>query len=847
MRPTLFLIALLLPMLTDAQYSTRTSVRQNVAATWRFKQAGTPDEAYKPVQVPVSVHTALLQNKMIEDPFYRDNEEKLQWIEKEDWEFEGEFIADEALLKRTHVEMTFRGIDTYAHIYLNDSLIAETDNMFRTWTVEVKKHLKIGKNILHFYFDSPIKRTESDWKNLGYELPGGIRTMTRKAQFHYGWDWGPRFVGCGILKTPEILAWDDVLIENIYIATQSYTPEKARIVARIRYRSDVSGPVSFVFRAEKIKSIDSRKLLPGVHEDSVIFDIKNPKLWWCVGLGEPHLYDFRFQIQRNGSIADQADVRTGLRTIELITEKDKDGKGESFYFKLNGVPVFAKGANYIPQDIFQDRVTGEQYRRIIDDVVAANMNMLRVWGGGIYEDDLFYQLCDAKGILVWQDFMYACAMYPGNGKFLKSAAKEALEQVERLRTHPCMALWCGNNENNEAWNHWGWQMQFNEGQRTQLWRDYQILFNDLLRTYVNNFANGVPYWESSPRYGRGNPKSLTEGDSHYWGVWHDEEPFEVFNKKVPRFMSEYGFQSFPEWRAIQSFTLPADQKLDSKVMLAHQKHPRGNALIAEYMKRDYRTPKTFEDFVYVSQVLQAEGMRTGIEAHRRNKPYCMGTLYWQLNDIWPVASWAGRDHEGHWKALHYYVREVFSPLAALPIVEDNILKIYGVSDLLHDTTATLRVRAMTLSGKNLSDASVQNAKMRTDSSHLIWQGTLKSVLNGAKPEDAVVEITLTDARGHIAARRLFYAVPPRKLNLTDRPRLTLRAEQVNEGYQLMIETDALAKNVLIGTDISGFFSDNYFDLLPGERKKVLFKTEHILENPQTAFRLKHLASGTGVN
>ncbi|MBV6439612.1 MAG: hypothetical protein EPGJADBJ_01257 [Saprospiraceae bacterium] len=823
-----------LPMLANAQNFT-TPIRQTVNAPWEFRQANT--EAWKPTQVPVSVHNALLQNGMIEDPYYRDNEEKLQWIEREDWEFQCTFDVDSTTLQRKHIELVFRGLDTYAQVFLNDSLILEADNMFRTWKTDAKKWLRPKSNKLHIYFESPIKKVEQDWKSLGYELPGGIRTMTRKAQFHYGWDWGPRFVGCGILKAPEILAWDDILIENVFVTTQSISKEKAQMVARIRYRSDFAGKVTLMAQHEKRRSIEDRDFQVGIHEDSVTWEVPDPQLWWCNGLGKPHLYDFTITVKRGTTEIEKAIVRTGIRTVELVTQKDE--KGESFYFKLNGVPVFAKGANYIPQDMFQDRVTPAQYKRILDDAVAANMNMLRVWGGGIYEDDLFYQLCDARGILVWQDFMYACAMYPGGGKFLKNAALEAYDQIERLRQHPCIALWCGNNENNEAWHNWGWQMQFTEAQRNQLWRDYQLLFNDLLPTYVANYGGGVPYWESSPRYGRANPKSNTEGDSHYWGVWHDEEPFDVFNKKVPRFMSEFGFQSFPEWRTIESFSKPEERELESKVMLTHQKHPRGNALLAEYMKRDYRPVKSFGDFVYVSQILQAEGMRTGLEAHRRNKPWCMGTLYWQLNDVWPVASWASRDYYGRWKALHYYVRDVFSPVAALPLVEDDILKVYGVSDLPQETNVSVQVRAFDFDGKVLSDVTKPDVAVPTDSSRMIWQGYLKTVLDRQKLENAVVEITLKNADGKLLNRRLFYLCPPKKLALP-KTSVSLKVEQVNDGYQLSLESAKLAKNVLLGTDADGFFSDNYFDLLPGERKTVLFKTDRILDDPQGAFRVKSL-------
>lgn len=821
-------------MFTQAQ-SMQTPTRLTIRTDWQFRQAQTPD--WKPTSVPVSVHTALLKNGMIDDPFYRDNEAKLQWIEQQDWEFQCSFEADPAMLARKHVELNFSGLDAYGHVYLNDSLIIESDNMFRTWRADVKKWLKPGTNRLHVYFESPLKKVDADWKNLGYELPGGVRTMTRKAQFQYGWDWGPRFVGCGILKAPELVAWDDFIFENVFITHQSITKERARMVARFRYRSDVKADVSVWFRDGKRKSIEDRRITPGIHEDSVTYDVENPRLWWCNGLGEPHLYDFSIEVKSDSRLIEKSDQRVGIRTIELVTEPD--AKGQTFYFRLNGKPVFAKGANYIPQDVFQDRVTGAQYKSLIDDAVASNMNMLRVWGGGIYEDEVFYQLCDARGILVWQDFMYACALYPG-GKFLKTAAAEAYEQIERLRNHPSIALWCGNNENNEAWNHWGWQMSFNEAQRAQLWRDYQILFNDLLPTYVSNYGGEVPYWESSPKYGRANPKCTSEGDCHYWGVWHDEEEFSVFNKKVPRFMSEYGFQSFPEWRTIESFTLPEDRSLESKVMLVHQKHPRGNALIAEYMKRDYREPKKFEDFVYVSQLLQAEGMRTAIEAHRRNKPYCMGTLYWQYNDVWPVASWSSRDYFGRWKAAQYVVRDAYRPVVALPIVEDEILKVYACSDLPKDSSANLQVRIMDFEGEVIYDTTVPDLKMTADASRMVWQGSLKTILGKLKPENAVAELLLKSPDGQVLNRRLFYFAPPRKLSLphTD---IKLQVQQVNDGYQLTLQSSRLAKNVLLsGPDVNGRFMDNYFDLLPGERRSVLFKTERILENPARAFHVKDL-------
>jgi beta-mannosidase len=790
---------------------------------WQFRQANTED--WMLVKVPVSVHTALLQNGKIEDPYYRDNEEKVQWIEREDWEFKTTFEVDGAILARKHLELVFKGIDTYCQIYLNDSLLIETNNQFRTWQVDAKRWLKPGVNHLHFYFESALNKTDAEWKALGYELPGGQRTMTRKGQFHYGWDWGPRLVGAGILSKPELVAWDDFVIENMQVQPLEISEDKARVVMRYRYRADENIKVSIGMSYDKIRSVEDHQLYAGVHEDTMWIDVRNPRLWWTRDLGEPYLYDFNVEIKNRGRLIERKSIRTGIRKIELV--KEKDAQGETFFFRLNGVPVFARGANYIPQDLFQDRVKGEDYRQLIDDVLASNMNMLRIWGGGIYEDDLFYQLCDAKGILVWQDFMYACALYPGNGKFLKNAAAEAIEQIERLRNHPSIALWCGNNENSEAWHNWGWQMKFNEAQRTQLWRDYQTLFNDILGTYVRNYAGGVPYVDTSPRYSRYNPKSLTEGDNHYWGVWHDEEPFEVFNKKVPRFMSEYGFQSFPEWRTIQSFTTPNDRELESKVMLLHQKHPRGNALIAEYTRREYNAPKKFEDFVYVSQLVQADGMRAGIEAHRRNKPYCMGTLYWQLNDVWPVASWSSMDNFGRWKALQYTVREVFEPLVVLPYVEKDQFKVFITNDLAKKQSGTLRVRALDFDGKVLYEQTTPVADVPTDSARLVWQQPLKTILAKGKPNSTVVEVTFsaTDSLQQVLSRRLWYAVPPKDLRLPGRPNIEVAVASAEEGFVLTLKCASLAKNVLLQTEADGFFSDNYFDLLPDQPHRVVFKTK----------------------
>ena len=377
-----------------------------------------------------------------------------------------------------------------------------------------------------------------------------------------------------------------------------------------------------------------------------------------------------------------------------------------------------KGANYIPQDNFQNNVSEDKYRKILQQVVAANMNMIRVWGGGIYEEDILYNLCDSLGILVWQDFMFACAMYPDNNEFLENVRLEAIDNIKRLRNYSSIILWCGNNEIAEAWQNWGWQNYRSKDEIQKISLGYKKLFGQILPFEVKRLTN-LPYWESSPQLGRGDKNHHLEGDVHYWGVWHDAQPFSTFEKKVPRFMSEFGFQSFPELSTIKKFSKEEDWFLDSKVMLSHQKHPRGNSLIQEYMKREYNQPKDFHKFIYASQVLQAEGMRIGLEAHRRSQPYCMGTLYWQLNDCWPVASWSSIDYYGNWKALHYVAKDVFSPLALSISNNKTKYSVWVMSDKRQNITDTLFINSYDLDGIKTQKTRKINIDLTKFGSHKI--------------------------------------------------------------------------------------------------------------------------------
>ncbi|MFV8346575.1 beta-mannosidase [Flavobacterium sp. ZB4P13] len=538
---------------------------------WQFRQEKTVK--WNAATVPGEVHTDLLNNKLIPDPYYRDNEKKLQWIEKKNWEYKTSFQISAEILKRKNTELVFDGLDTYATVYLNGKLVLKANNMFRQWRVDVKKYLHPGTNKLVIVFLSAQNVVDLlAKKDLPFVIPDNPRLYVRKAQYHFGWDWGPKFTTCGI--------WKEVRLET--------------------------------------------------------FDEKTPE--------KPYVLN---------------------RKIELVQQPDSLGK--SFYFKIDGKPVYMKGANYIPSDAFLSRVTKKEYEKVISMAKDANMNMLRIWGGGIYEDDYFYDLCDKYGINVWQDFMFAGTMVPGDKAFFDNVKEEVQYQVKRLRHHPSIVLWCGNNESDEAFKNWGWQKSMNMSKQdsTRLWKDYVRLFQDSIPKWVKEVDDKRPYISSSPLFGWGKEKSITEGDSHYWGTWWGLEDIEVVKNKTGRFVSEYGMQAMPNYSSIEKFTSPEDRYLFSDVLKAHQKAGKGFTKLNSYLNRyfiDSTKVKNMKvaDYTYLTQCLQHYSLKNIIGIHRSKAPYNMGTLVWQLNDCWPVASWSVTDYYNRQpKAAWYAMREAY--------------------------------------------------------------------------------------------------------------------------------------------------------------------------------------------
>ncbi len=648
----------------------------------------------------------------------------------------------------------------------------------------------------------------------------------------------------------ELRGWSGGLLTDLYAITDSITEHTASLRAVVEFqvtqeeaerRAAGGGVPAVLTLSSPVGAFDSVRtdadVGQGTNRVEVQLQIPNPRLWWPNGLGDAHLYDLQ-AVLRTGRRVDTLEARIGLRRLELVTEPDS--MGESFFFRINGIPAFMKGANVIPLDHFSPRVTGEAYRSLFKDVVDANMNMLRVWGGGIYEEDAFYDLADEHGILIWQDFMFANGMYPGDSLFLANVQEEATQQVRRIRGHPSLALWCGNNEMDEGWKNWGWARAYDTPRDSAaVWGAYEALFHDLLPGVVGAEDPQTRYWPSSPSLGWGNPESLNRGDSHYWGVWHGEEPFQVFTEKLPRFSSEFGFQAFPPMETVASFTEPQDRSLEDPILLVHQKHPIGNQLIRSYMERDYPLPASFDDFVYVSQLLQARGMRMAFEAQRRAKPRTMGTLYWQLNDTWPVVSWSSRDYFGRWKALHYAARDAFAPVLISPTLRGDTLELWGVSDLLLAVGGTLSLELLDFAGTVLWQAAVPTT-LHPNESQLLWAGSVTSILGSAESRRVVFVAALTEAGTETSrSPALLYLRPPKELDL-GAPAIRLEFGRVGGTTLLTLDSKTLAKDVYLRLD-GATFSDNFIDLLPGRPRTVEIETGLTLEEVEAGLRVRTLA------
>lgn len=829
------------------------TVVKNLHEGWKFRQARLTN--WYPATVPGVVHTDLLQNKIIEDPFFRLNERGLQWIDKEDWVYETCFTLAAGMMRKENMELVFEGLDTYADVYLNDECILKADNMFRRWSIPIRQYIREENNILKVYFHSPIKIDVPKWDALPYQYPasndqsenGGlfnkkISIFARKAGYHYGWDWGPRLVTSGIWRPVYIRAWSDLRINDVFIEQKEVGAGRAVIAGHVELDADkdmdgvlvtitdeVTGRVLGEWQAD---------LKRGTNRVTVDFVLHKPKLWWSNGLGEPFLYRFRTDIIAGGELLDSKTERVGIRSLKVVHQPDKDG--HTFYIELNGRPVFAKGANYIPSDNFLPRVTPENYKKTILDAAGVNMNMLRVWGGGIYENDVFYDLCDEYGIMIWQDFMFACSMYPAEGALLDNIHQEAVDNVKRLRNHACIALWCGNNECQDAWLGWGWKREIerqNKEYADKIWAQYRQQYHVTLPGVVREYAPGTFYWPSSPFAFEGEMSGATDGDRHYWSVWHGKAPISDYDSEKSRFFSEYGFQSFPEFESVKRYApYPEDWDIRSEVMMSHQRGgDHANELIETYLLNEYKKPRDFRAFLYMNHVLQGDAIKTAIESHRRQMPYNMGTLFWQHNDCWPVASWASRDYYGRWKAQHYYVRKAYDDILISPVVEGDDLKVYAVSDRLENTSGRLQLQVCQFDGTVVHhwDKSVG---ISGNDSRVCFSAPLAKLLEGANRGTVYVRVDYTDKSGRVYHNN--YCLGKQKD--MDYPKVDLQTEvrSIEGGYEVTVSADKFARAVCLSVaDNESVYSDNYFDVQPKSSVQVQVRTRLSAEAFNGSLRL----------
>jgi beta-mannosidase len=785
---------------------------QSLAGAWQFRQAGT--EEWLPAMVPGDVHTDLLALDRIPDPFVGDNEKRVQWVAQADWEYRCKFAVTPGLLREPQVWLACDGLDTLAAVSLNDHELGRAANMFRQYRWDVKALLKADENELFIAFESPVRAAAE--KQAVRRMPGVTQAIQggpylRKAPCQFGWDWGPQLPPIGIWKDIRLEGYQGGHITDVCFS-QQHAGSQVTVVARVSIHVWDEAPRSVVLRliAPDGQVFETAANVGPNLESMLQVVIPDAEIWWPNSYGAQPLYQASVELHQSDILLERREYKLGLRTIELRQQPDEWGR--SFTFVVNGLPIFAKGSNWIPADSFPTRISDDHLEGLIRAAADTHQNMLRVWGGGFYEEERFYDLCDRYGILVWQDFIFSCSVYPlHNADFLENVRLEIVENIRRLRHRASLALWCGNNEMEWGWVEWGWK----EPEYQDLKAAYDTFFHHTLPAWCAAEDPDRAYWPSSPSSGTPfeNPNSQQQGDAHYWDVWHGRKPFTAYRSQYPRFMSEFGFQALPPLATIRTYAEEADWNITSYVMEQHQKNDSGNALMVAQMLDNFRLPRDFEALVYLSMVLQAEGIRYGVEHWRRHLGRVSGTLYWQLNDCWPVASWSSLDYYGRWKALHYAARRFYAPLLLSIADGPAHQEVFITNDLRESWEGSVRWSLEKLDGEAL-EAGEEIVKVAPFEAIPIRRFDFSSLLNDVLSREVVFVAELWQDEA-IVTRKTAYFVPTKHLALAD-PAISTQVHVEGEQVRIELLSHFLARLVECTLEAAEVvFSDNYFDLPAG--------------------------------
>jgi len=791
------------------------SGEKNLSDNWTLERAATGEQF--PCCLPADTHSVLLQNSYIPDPYYGANEIAVQWIGREEWIFRTTFSIDAEELTGLNCYLDLSYIDTFSSVYVNGVFLGRTSNMFLRYLFPLNDSIHLGENILELSFESAENKALALKKKLPYPIPhtnypvqAPGRNLIRKPQCHGGWDWGPCLMVCGIYDEVKILSTPLEIITAVH-TNICRRLDLWRIDFCVEILSSAEGKTTVTAECDGKTESRETALLPGRQEINLSLELENPKLWWPRGFGEQKLYEYTVSTDN-----DLIRKSIGFRTAEVLTEDDDRGIGMTV--RMNGKSIFCKGANWIPPDAMPGTLSAPRYEQLIQSAAEAHMNMLRVWGGGQYEFDYFYELCDRYGIMVWQDFMFACSAYPSDTDFLQNVKNEVEYQVKRLKDHPSIVLWCGNNEDLGALT---WFPETREN-RDRYLIDYDRLNEGVIGSTVKRLDPNRKWWPSSPSAGEDDYSDCwhndSKGDMHYWSVWHEGKPFEAYYDVTPRFCSEFGFQSFPGIETVKSYT-PADHRnITSPVMEHHQKNDRGNSIIIETISRYFRFPESFEEVLYLSQIQQALAIQTAVEYWRSRRPICMGALYWQLNDNWPVASWSSIEYGGQWKPLHYTAKRFFAPVHMVLFVDSfSHVRIFGLNDGAEALSGALTVQIIGFDG-TIQMEKKKNGVLEPEASSLLMDFPLSET--DIEPEDSFCFASFEDSEKQIIFDNTCFFLPPKKSTIRQG---RIHLHTIIHQSCIEIELSSEVPAFFVWLEIPGYrsrFSDNAFNLIPGHKKTV---------------------------